>query len=323
MKFRAEATTSERQLILALEESGRHVSLAQLSDWRKEGLLPPLLNRGLGPSKGKTYYWSEANIVTQAQCVHDLLARHGRHSVAALVLWLSGYPVPLSKVRRAWLQRSKRPQSWQLRGAASKGRAGSETWPQTPVRNRVEEVLLRTVMTLSGSFTAGQRAETEEFYRTLHAAGEVLGYTTETASEAHYRLFNTLSVVLSAIESSSLLNVASEDEMASARRLAAASIRLVQALGAENAEQSGPAGVTRLMEVLGAPFFLCILLLQRTGYHDHLRKSLTAIEALEARILASKPSDHGPLLKSFRTLLGKIWKADPAMQRSAYPELRG
>lgn len=321
MKFRADTTTSERQLIQVLEEGGRHVTLAQLSDWRKEGLLPPLLNRGLGPSKGKTYYWNEENIVSQAQCVHDLLARHGRHSVAALVLWLSGYPVPLSKVRRAWLQRSKRPKSWQLRGAALEGRPGAETWPQTPVRNRAEEVLLRTVMTLSGSFTAGQRAETEEFYRTLHEAGEALGYTTETASEAHYRLFNTLSVVLSAIESSSLLNVASEEEMASARRLAAASIRLVQALTTENADRSDPAGVTRLMEVLGAPFFLCILLLQRTGYHDRLRRSLAAIETLEARIAACTPPDRGPLLKSFRTLLGKIWKADPALQKSPYPEL--
>lgn len=322
MKFRADTTTSERQLIQALEEGGRHVSLAQLSDWRKEGLLPPLLNRGLGPSKGKTYYWSEENIVSQAQCVHDLLARHGRHSVAALVLWLSGYPVPLSKVRRAWLQRSKRTRSWQLR-SASKGSPGAETWPQTPVRNRAEEVLLRTVMTLSGSFTAGQRAETEEFYRMLHEASQALGYTTETASEAHYRLFNTLNVVLSAIESSSLLTVASEEEMASARRLAAASIRLVQALAAKNAKRKGPAEGTHLMEVLGAPFFLCILLLQRTGYHDHLRRSLTAIETLEARILASPSSDHDPLLKSFRTLLGKIWKADPALHRSSYLELRG
>ena len=311
MKFRAEATTSERQLILALEKSGRTVSLRQLSDWRKEGLLPPLLNRGLGPSKGKTYYWREENIVTQAQCVHDLVARHGRHSVAALVLWLAGYSVPMPKVRRAWLQRSTRPKSWQLRGPSANGSTGSETWPQAPIRNRAEEVLLRTVMTLSGSFTAGQRAETDELYRMLHEASEALGYSTESANEGHYRLLNTLNVVLSAIESSSLLNVASEEEMASARSLAAASIRLVQALTAEDAEQSGPNGLTRLMEVLGAPFFLCILLLERTGYHDHLRRSLTAVETLEATISASPSSDRDPLLKSFRTLLEKIWRADP------------
>ena len=65
------------------------------------------------------------------------------------------------------------------------------------------------------------------------------------------------------------------------------------------------------MEVLGAPFFLCILLLERTGYHDHLRRSLTAVETLEATISASPSSDRDPLLKSFRTLLEKIWRADP------------
>jgi len=320
MKFRAKTTTSERQLIVALAESGRHVSHPQLSGWRKEGLLPPLANRGLGPAKGKSYHWNHENIVVQAQCVHDLLARHGRRSVATLVLWLCGYPISLIKVRRAWLQRSKRPKTWQLRNASTIGKPETQAWPYSPARNRADAILLKTVLTLCGSFTAGQRSETEELYETLHRASEALGYTADTTNEVQYRLFNALSVVLSAIEGSSFLTVASEEDMASARRLTAASVRMVQALTAGNAEKACPVELTRLMEILGAPLFLCVLLLQRTGYDNQLCKSLAALEGLQAALIENTLSDRDQLLTLFRSQLAKIWSAPPTPPKNPVPE---
>src|SRR5690606_17425337 len=100
---------SERQLLAALQQAHVEVSSAQLSDWRKEGLLPPLSSRGRKAGGGRIYYWSQSGILDQARCVHALLARHGRHSAAMLVLWLCGYPVAASRARRAWLQRARRP----------------------------------------------------------------------------------------------------------------------------------------------------------------------------------------------------------------------
>lgn len=309
-------------MILALEESGRHVSLFQLSDWRKEGMLPPLANRGLGQARGKSYYWNEENIVLQAQCVHDLLARHGRQSVAILILWLCGYPISLVKVRRVWLQRSKRPKTWQLRSALTNGLQDLLTWPQEPTRNRADAVLLRTVITLCGSFAAGQRSETEVFYKTLQGASETLGYATGSADEVPHRVFTIFSVVLSAIESSSLLHVANEEDMQSARQLTAASVGLLQTLTEGNAEASSPMEHTRLMEVLGPSFFLCILLLQRTGYHTLLGRSLIAVETLRATLPRSTRSDRDKFLVSFREQLAKIWSSATVTPAQRAPRAR-
>lgn len=64
---------------------------------------------------------------------------------------------------------------------------------------------------------------------------------------------------------------------------------------------------TRLMEVLGPSFFLCILLLQRTGYHTPLGRSLVAVETLRATLPKSTQSDRDKFLGLFRGHLTKIW----------------
>src|ERR1700760_943882 len=103
VRIRPESTTSERQLLLALETSGRPVTLTELVRWRKDGLLPPLAAHGLGKGRGRTYYWREPDIFPQARTAFDLLAKYGRTDAVTRMLWLSGFAVPLPRLRRAWL----------------------------------------------------------------------------------------------------------------------------------------------------------------------------------------------------------------------------
>lgn len=90
---------------MALAAAGRAVSLEELRTWRKDGLLPPLASYGLGTGKGKSYYWREGNILEQAQAACDAMRRHGRTDHTLVTLFLSGFPVPLAQLRRAWLNR--------------------------------------------------------------------------------------------------------------------------------------------------------------------------------------------------------------------------
>ena len=112
MKFRSESTTSERELLLALTDSGRSVSLAMLSDWRKEGLLPPFASSGRGQSKDKSYFWRETDIGVRARLTYDLVRQYGRIDSVILILWFTGFNVSVPKFRRAWLHKARSRKPW-------------------------------------------------------------------------------------------------------------------------------------------------------------------------------------------------------------------
>lgn len=309
MKFRAVKTTSERELIVALRSCSRHVSLAQLSDWRKEGLLPPLASRGLGPNRGRCYYWDEKNILAHAQCVHDLLKRHRQHSIVILILWLCGHPAPLAKVRRAWLRHTRGVRSWPIRNAAPRDAALQWPYPDLLEGNRTDTVFLKTILKLSSSFTAGRNADTDALYDTLHRASDALGYKSEAAGGIQYHLFVLLRLIIASIENSSLLSMAKDEDLEAARRVTETAARLVQSLiGGEAVDFE--IQLSSRMEIVGETFFLCALLLQRTGYRDHLSGSENAMRALLPQ-LAADTAGRERILAAFRYRLGEIW-ASPA-----------
>ena len=304
MKARAASSLSERELVQVLKQDGVSVSLAQLGDWRKEGLLPPLSSRGRGAGGGRIYFWNDAGILDQARCVRDLLARHGRHSTAILVLWLCGYPVSSAKARRAWLQRARRPRVWQLRDGAL-----AEAPPAEPA---ADTFLLQAVLKLCSSFTDSQRAESLEMQELLLRAGTALGLTDTLEEERRHRFFTALGLVLAAIDNSSLIATASESDMEAARLLTESTGRLVLELTAPE-HGASPEELARWMETLGAALFLCALLLQRTGYRSHLSQSQGAMRDLMLRLRPG--TDRAALLLSFRALLQDIWSTGPQTQR--------
>ena len=107
VRSRPTAETSEQQLVAALAAGGRTVRVTDLINWRKNGLLPPLVSRGVGIARGKTYGWTEADILPRAELVSDAVRQYRRNDMALLLLFLSGYSVPLPQLRRAWTFRCK------------------------------------------------------------------------------------------------------------------------------------------------------------------------------------------------------------------------
>jgi len=321
MKLEAEIATTEQQLAEALEASGRPISLLQLKDWRKEGLLPPLACHGLGTGKGKIYYWNEVNIVAHAQCVYDLLARHSRYSVSLLILWICGYPVPHARVRRAWLQRFRKPKTWQLRNVFTAHQKTLQLGTLPSTQETADVALLHVVLTLCGSLSASHRSEAEEFYQVLRNTSEAFGYTITPGNEVEHRLFTALSLTLSAVESSSLISVASEEDMNAACDFTAEIISTIQRLTSDKTESNHPTALMDLAEKLGPSLFLCALLLQRTGYQEHLAQSSAAAKKLSAETI-SGISNRKQAIKTFKSHIERIWRTAPKAYNFEIPKSR-
>ncbi len=155
MPGRSHSTTSERELVVALAQEGRIVTLANLAGWRKEGLLPALASQGLGTGKGRAYYWNEPEIVAHACATFDLLRKYGRPETVLWMLWLHGFAVPIAQFRRAWAARSRNRMVWTTR-LAPPLQAEPETLrklvqPGLQGQGGATQILLRATLALSAN----------------------------------------------------------------------------------------------------------------------------------------------------------------------------
>src|SRR4029453_5484394 len=90
---------TEQFLIDEFEKRGIPLSKRVLTDWRAKGYLPPLVAKGVGRGKGKTYFWSDANVIDRALLVDEILNCDYRGSKVHIILWLFGYEVPSGLIR--------------------------------------------------------------------------------------------------------------------------------------------------------------------------------------------------------------------------------
>lgn len=268
MKFRPASTTSERQLALALAESGRQVSLNQILAWRNDGLLPALASHG--GRGGRTYYWREADILARAQSVYDSLSRHGRPDAALITLWIQGYPVPLPLLRRAWLQRTRLKGPRKLRRCAARESAAD---------GDLSGLLLEALLGLGESLTGPESALLQPLLkRAIKADGRTLA------------MLGTLAFLTTALlETGDLMREAADQDLLAAQR------HMRNAL--DRLADHGETGT--LAEVLGPGLFVLALALLHTG-QDAL------LEALQERLPAPKRaakkeragrSPSGPILQ--------------------------
>jgi hypothetical protein len=107
------------QLRDRLKELGIKRSLRTLTNWRSEGLLPPLSRVGRGRARGVRRAW-EDDVLDQAISVHCLLTDRARTEDALLRLWFSGYPVDADRAKETWGGYLKRQ-----RNAMEKAASGS------------------------------------------------------------------------------------------------------------------------------------------------------------------------------------------------------
>ncbi len=288
MKNRPVTTTSERELIVALAEGGRSVTLTSLAGWRKEGLLPPLASRGLGMGKGKSYYWRESNIVTHACAAYDLLHKYGRPEVAVWMLWLSGFSVPLPQLRRVWAYRSKGRKIWTARPGVKQDQL--RTRPAQTDRSAIHasgaaaQVLLEAVLTLGGALVpddGDSAAITRVIERALAWISRTNRFPALDEDQMAQRLWLVIRIVSTALEGSDLISIASDSDLRDAQKFLALAGTLLQKcddLSVDEIEET--VWPSWLAERLAAPLFLLILVLVRSGRKPLLEQLATRVEKM-------------------------------------------
>jgi hypothetical protein len=91
-----------------------------LSDWRAKRLLPPLTRRGKGQGLGTHESWGQPDILDRAIAVYEFMRQHRRTETALLRLWFAGFDVEPELVRAAWLQGLGRHSGWIERKSESR-----------------------------------------------------------------------------------------------------------------------------------------------------------------------------------------------------------
>lgn len=273
LKTRTNFTISERELITALAANGRNLTLKEIGLWRRNGLLPPMSSHGHGQGKGRTHCWHDAGVIRQAEITHDMLARHCRVDAAILILWLSGSPVSLPQLRRAWLCRHRMRRPVAICAGNSNPRHAIPD-----LEDGLSNWLLQMMLALGDSVQPEEIAH-HAMAVVLSRALQKLGLIGRATNHGHAdQVWKLVSLMAVSLESSDLLRKASDEEMLDARSHLRAAIRVLQ----ECADQPD-----MVMEQFGPTLFLLILALIHSG-QSHL------LQALQAERHAGRQADRPP-----------------------------
>lgn len=276
MPGRPSFTTSERELILALAEDGRHVTLANLAGWRKEGLLPPFASQGLGTGKGRSYYWKEPDICDHARATYDLLKKYGRPEIVLWMLWLHGFSVPLPQFRRAWAARGRNRNSWIACPVPQRPNPDTLfklTQPGLQGQGGATHILLQATLALSGTLVPDDgdaAAITRVIERAQAWISRTNALSTPEDDQAAERLWLTVRIVCSALESSDLVSITGDAELREAQKYLSMAGRLLQKCDDRSLEEDETTWPAWLAERMAVPAFLLILVLLRSGYKPML-----------------------------------------------------
>ena len=265
MKSRPKSTTSERQLSLALAATGRPVSLEELSAWRKDGLLPPMSSTGLGTGKGKSYYWGEENILARGEIVYDAMHRHGRADQTLVTLFLSGFPVPLAQLRRAWLHRAK------LRKAPAVRIVPKNTDTGTSMDLDADNLLLQAALCAGAAVDIEAAPGHLALIPLLNRAFSKLGLARHGVNDPGMadQLWHLLGIIASVLDTSDLIRQAHDDELRTAQRHLGTAMEFLS--------DGGDAPET-FAEILGPQLFLFFLTLLRSGQADTLERIMDYVD---------------------------------------------
>lgn len=228
------------------------LSLDELTIWRKEGLLPPMANTGLGTGRGKSYYWREENILAQAKIVYDAMRRHGRAEQTLVTLFLSGFRVSLPQLRRAWLHRVKLRKPLTVRKGQKNRGTGTVTTPGA------DHLLLQAALWVGAAVETEDASQRNAVMTLLERALSKLGLARHGANEPGLadQIWHLLIVITSVLDTSDLIREAGDDELRSAQRYLGMTLEFLRSCG------DTPDTV---LETLGARLFQFILLLLRSG----------------------------------------------------------
>jgi hypothetical protein len=250
----------------------RHVSLSQLAQWRRSGLLPPFSSRGRGQGKGKTYYWTQANILPHARTVYDLLQRHGRADMVLVTLWLCGFDVPLPRLRRAWMS---------TRGTADAGHAkwDSPALSHSHADDGLSGLLLNAMFSLADATGTGAAADDAAAVRLI---AQALVKVDMTDLESHWNadaagLWRLLRMLAADAHVDALVVAADEDEMRRARRYLLLAARLLQ---------DGTTTPLWIAEHMARPLFSLAVAMLCSGRGDLLARLASRADGMDRQSIA-------------------------------------
>jgi hypothetical protein len=95
-----------KQVIEELAKTGRRIEARTLTDWGTRGLVPKPIEKGRGRGKGKSYFWTDDNILDRVALVADLPSWETDRTI--LVLWFCGFDVSPEQMKEAWLKSIER-----------------------------------------------------------------------------------------------------------------------------------------------------------------------------------------------------------------------
>lgn len=262
--------------------SGRLVVPATLCDWRKEGFLPPLSAEGRGQGRGKSYFWRQADILDNACAMFDLSVRYGRSEAALMALWLAGFSVSLPRLRRAWLHRARHRAAARVYPAAeSRDQAG----PVLEAGGGASLLMINALAIMSSAPVFEDAGDGKAIGDILGRACAKLGMRHESTSGGDilaWRLWPALRQMSMVLEASNLMAEASDEELRQAHRYMTTAARFFHDCAADTHLARARVGCWSLLlaERLGAPLFLVILVLLRSGQKALLEDAARRITAV-------------------------------------------
>jgi len=259
--------------MLALTDSGRPVSLAELANWRRDGLLPPLASHGLGTGKGKSYCWHQEGILAQAAAAYDLLKSLGRPDAVLWRLFLAGYPVPLPQLRRVWRHRGRLRKSLPF----SPDRDSHEVPMALAVPDNADQLLLDMVLLLSAGIAPGSNREARTVVTAIDAALSRLSRAGRPVSASVHaeRLWFLLTLLGTVPETGDLVAGASDAELREAQHYLSLAGGLLAADGAKDG-----AWPEALTDTLAPVVLVAVLVLLRQERRDILERIAQRVEGM-------------------------------------------
>jgi hypothetical protein len=259
---------SKLELSARMASAGRPLASQTLSEWRLRGLLPPLVSRSKGLNKGKSCFWTDEIIFERAALVHDLLsAGVERHEIYG-VLWLCGLSVPLSKVRRAWLHKSKKMKIAALRAVRANG-AGTQPaairMTGACLSGRVSSQTLLDVALTASAFLDQQAApeidalvEAIDSFMTRYAGSQ------EPARPERRQVIFLVKSVWASVRCDDLVSASSDAELRDAQRYVCKALGLLRSPAERN---ETPGHLWPVAEALkfGTPLFFLVLIMLKSG----------------------------------------------------------
>lgn len=288
---------TEQELVTALAETGRSIAPRTLSEWRSSGLLPPLASKSKGLRKGKICFWLDDAVFDRVALIHDLLKDGTEKQEIYWLLWLCGFPMPLPQLRRAWSGKAKTSVAWRCRARTPAARAVAPhaAHPLSPRH------LLSTVLNACECLDEHNEPEVDALVAALNKQSERRDDTSDPASSHRQRL--ELKVLLSALRESDLIVTSTDSELLEAQQFTSRALHQFRNQGSQSGHQITPLAPVNEARALGAPLFLLILSLVRSGQKDVGRlfeaapdersaKSVSRVPATARLVASSTPQDE-------------------------------